>query len=420
MKQRGKLYYLTIVLSVVIVTAFIGSHVFLHIGNTVQTTPKTELPKIEPVKTNSTITIVKNVTSVPTIVPTQNITTKPTIVSTPVPTIVPTPVTTESPVTSTYSSQVPIIPYHTVEVVQTIVPVANTSAEPHSPVNLTNTTGNDTLKNGTVGDWKYPYLNESEENDTIINDTVINTIPPATEFYRYVPYTYDGNRTVIMLTLNSTVYGKFASKDNHCQTTLEACYHRYVDDNTQKEYMESLVRDIRYTSDNTDIQAQHAIRFVQSLPYNDTSYREDPSLWHYPYQTLYNDGGVCSDKSELLVYLLRELGFATVIFHFSEEDHAAVGIKTNHTLGYAETEYTFIETTTPSMIGYANMTYNNGTMKLHTIPDVITMSTGKTMGKYANEEFNDAMEMNRLDLLGGEIDKTNYTEWRHITNKYGM
>ena len=414
MKQRGKLYYFIILLSVVIVTAFIGAHVFLNIGHTVQTTPKTVLPKIEPPKTESTI---KNITPVVTTTPkpvvTQIPTPVPTQISTPVPTSIPTVIQTPvQTVESTYSSQSPTILHHTVEVIPTIIPMSNTSAEPSTP--STNITGNETLKNGTVSDWNYPYLNETEDN------TTINITTPATEFYRYVPYTYDGNRTVIMVTLNTTIYDKFKLKDNQCQVTLEACYHKFVDENTQKEYLEPLVRDIKYKSENTDIQALHAIRFVQSLPYNDTSYRNDPSIWHYPYQTLYNDGGVCSDKSELLVYLLRELGFATVIFHFPEEDHAAVGIKTNRTLGYAGTEYSFIETTVPSMIGYSNMSYNNGTMKLHTIPDVITMTTGTTMGKYANEEFNDAMEMNRLDQLTGEIDKANYTIWKRITNKYGM
>jgi hypothetical protein len=407
MKHRGKLYYLTIILSVIVITAFIGANVFLNIGHT-----KTELPKIEPLKTESTL---KNVTIKPTPIVTTTpkpvVTIIPTIIPTPVPTLIPTP--TES-VSSTYSPQTPTISHHTVEVFPTVIPISNTSAEPSTPTNTTNITGNDTLKNGTVSDWKYPYLNETDENSTF------NITLPATEFYRYVPYTFDGNRTVIMLTLNSTAYAKYESRDNHCQGTLESCYHKYVDDNTQKEYMESLVRDIKYKSENTDIQAQHAIRFVQSLPYNDTSYKNDPTVWHYPYQTLYDDGGVCSDKSELLVYLLRELGFGTVIFYFSEEDHAAVGIKTNHTLGYAGTEYSFIETTAPSMIGYSNMSYNNGTMKLHTIPDVITMSTGTTMGRYANEEFNDAVEMSRIDQLGGEIDKTNYTIWKSITNKYGM
>jgi hypothetical protein len=404
---------MTIMLSVLCVITLLGSHVLLDLKYPPQKIPSIVSPiKVSPGSITPVSTVVETPipTPVPTIIPTPIPTPVPTTVPTPVPTTVLIPIPTEVNLNSSNSQQ-PIIPYHTVEAVPTISPTSGTDAE--KSVEIKNVTPNETIENITVGDWKYP-------SETVVNETSVDIKSTATEFYRWVPYTYDGNRTVIMLTLNTTVYEKFALKNSHCEGTLESCYHKYVDDNYQKEYMESLVRDLKGTSDNTDIQALHAIRFVQSLPYNNTKYIIDPTEWNYPYETLYNDGGVCSDKSELLVYLLRELGFATVIFHFGLEDHAAVGIKTNHTIGYAGTEYSFIETTTPAMIGYSNMTYNNGTMRLHTDPDIITMSTGDSMGRYVNDEINDAREMNRIDGLGKEVDKNNYTIWKRITTKYGM
>jgi hypothetical protein len=418
MSERSKWYYVAILLFVCVVSALIALN---SVGIHVLPEPVSYVNKVEPPKIYPQPVLVTQ-TPRPTITPTIKRTSEPIIEQVlVVDSLIENSLLENSSVINSFvvnSSEVvnisyqPQIPEHTLEVLPTVTPISETviGESFNSTVNVTDS-------NVTVRDWTYPYF---VSNETELNITKVSS--DATEFYHWVPYTYDGDRNVIMLTLNSTVYKKFEEKDSHCSSTLEACYHKYTDDASQKEYLAPLVRDIKYKSDNKDIQALHAIRFVQGLPYNNTKYKVDPTEWNYPYETLYNDGGVCSDKSELLVYLLRELGFATVIFHFELENHAAVGIKTNHTLGYAGTEYSFIETTTPAMIGYSNMSYNNGTgvNKLRTTPDVIQMSSGSSMGWYVNEEIEDAREMNRLDGLGNTLSKEDYDTWKEITYKYGM
>lgn len=418
MSERSKWYYVVILMFVCVVGAIIALNaVGIHLFTSGTTTIIPKMPDVSQKIVYLTPPPTKSIppTSIATISQ-MNYTPEPTVV------IPETVIVTPEPIMVINSSEIintshqPIITDHTLEVLPTVTPISETVIG--TSFNSTvNSTVNATDSNVTVRDWTYPY---STSNETEVNITKVSS--SATEFYHWVPYTYDGERIVIMLTLNSTIYKKFEEKDSHCSGTLESCYHKYTDDALQKEYLAPLVRDIKYKSDNKDIQALHAIRFVQGLPYNDTKFKIDPTEWNYPYETLYNDGGVCSDKSELLVYLLRELGFATVIFHFELENHAAVGIKTNHTLGYAGTEYSFIETTTPAMIGYSNMSYNNGTgvNKLHTTPDVIQMSSGSSMGLYVNEEINDAREMSRLDGLGNTLGKEDYAEWKEITYKYGM
>jgi hypothetical protein len=319
--------------------------------------------------------------------------------------------------------------HHTVTVSPTVTPVSNVNIESaldgynQSLNGSSNTTVSDTTVDTGTNTTTYANGTIVSSGNITVNETGNESLKsPQTEFYRWVPYTYNGKRDVVMLTLNRTIYDQFMEKDSYCSNTLENCYHKYADDGYQTMVLQPLINDFKFNAPSKDEQALRAIRFVQSIPYNATKYYKDPMKWNYPYETLYDNGGVCADKSTLLVMLLRELGFATVIFHFGEEDHAAVGVKTNGTLGYAGTEYTFIETTTPCMIGYTNMSYNstNGTMHLHTKPDVITMSSGDRMGLLANEEYMDARNLDRIESMGLELDKENYTEWQSLMNKYGM
>ena len=57
------------------------------------------------------------------------------------------------------------------------------------------------------------------------------------------------------------------------------------------------------------------------------SFHSSSQHWKYPYEILYENKGVCSDKSRLLACLLKELGFGCVLFVYNSENHEAVGIK---------------------------------------------------------------------------------------------
>jgi len=102
------------------------------------------------------------------------------------------------------------------------------------------------------------------------------------------------------------------------------------------------------------------ICFVQSIPYDSEkakkilSYSQEVPIpirdisliiSRYPYETLYDGTGICTDKSYLLAYMLKELGYGTSLMIFDKDRHMAVGIKSP--LGYTSfsSNYSFIETT---------------------------------------------------------------------------
>ncbi len=125
---------------------------------------------------------------------------------------------------------------------------------------------------------------------------------------------------------------------------------RRIDDPVQREFLLPLVISIQNLDKGKKDQAEIAISLVQNIYFkasNKTVIFADMELDYqrYPYEALYEEEGVCSEKSDLLAFLLKELGFEVVIFHFAEENHEAVGIKCNEG-DFQNSGYCYIETTT--------------------------------------------------------------------------
>lgn len=101
--------------------------------------------------------------------------------------------------------------------------------------------------------------------------------------------------------------------------------------------------------------------FVQTIPYDYDEFNNRESVVpkiDYPYETLYKNKGICSDKSYLAYSLLRELGYGASFFQFPEDQHIAVGVQCPLEYSNYDSGYCFLETTslgnkigsTPSII----------------------------------------------------------------------
>jgi len=98
--------------------------------------------------------------------------------------------------------------------------------------------------------------------------------------------------------------------------------------------------------------AEMTVAFVQSITYDNErakkieqdSPTEKPN---YPYEILYDQQGVCSDKSFLLTALLKEMGYGTALFEYKDQKHIAMGIKCPVMDSTYSSEYCYTETTQP-------------------------------------------------------------------------
>ena len=192
-----------------------------------------------------------------------------------------------------------------------------------------------------------------------------------------------------------------------------------IDNEYQREFLLPLVDVIRDFTSDTDNQARVSISIVQNIDYDYSGLEYGYLYGKYPYEVLYTESGVCGEKSDLLAFLLRELGFSVAVFEF--DNHRAVGISCNPSYDYKNTGYCFIESTTPSIITYSEGDYI-GTGKLSNF-ELIPISGGMSL-QDISEEYNDAQEYDRLNNLadssGGILSELDYNRWLEIVNKYGI
>jgi flagellar biosynthesis chaperone FliJ len=93
--------------------------------------------------------------------------------------------------------------------------------------------------------------------------------------------------------------------------------------------------------------AEFTMALVQYIPYDraklaDSDRNNNP---YYPYETLYLNRGVCSDKTFLALTLLRRLGYGAAILDFPDLNHTAAGIACTNQYSLAGSGYCYIETT---------------------------------------------------------------------------
>lgn len=149
--------------------------------------------------------------------------------------------------------------------------------------------------------------------------------------------------------------------------------------------------------------AELAVTFAQTIPY-DYAELEEIELGNgeidYPYEVLYENKGICSDKSFLTYALLRKLGYGVSLFLFQEDRHMAVGIKCPQEYSNYESGYCFVETTS---LGN----------KIGAIPEILPQSriasANREMGAFeANQEESQYQPLGKVEILN-EVEGETYT-----------
>jgi tetratricopeptide (TPR) repeat protein len=232
------------------------------------------------------------------------------------------------------------------------------------------------------------------------------------------PYILRGQTGTVNLTLYKGVITEIRKEDPYCYVGKIDRYQKFIDLPVQDPFLLPLVDEIRSKTGDPDDQVRIAVSLVQKIPYDKEMIDSGSLEIRYPYQTLFDNEGVCCEKSVLLAYILRELGYGTVLFDFPVEQHTAVGIRVAPPYAYKNTGYAFVETTTPSIISDGNGDYP-GFGRIRSAPDVLPVTDGKPFDSI-REEWNDSAEWDRLDSLGPVLDKYDYHSWQTLCRKYGI
>lgn len=185
-------------------------------------------------------------------------------------------------------------------------------------------------------------------------------------------------------TINFTTYGGvnsyLASKDNSWYYTesvldVEKFVLEDINNPVQDYYLKSLADKIKSLALDKDEQARIAISIAQLIRYDEIGIERNNLTAKYPYEVIHTERGVCGEKSELVIYLLKNLGFETAYLDFEKENHAAVGIKCPKEYSYVNSGYCFVESTDTALVGESNNLYVD-IGRLSYNPKIFKMSDG--------------------------------------------
>ncbi|MFH1771146.1 MAG: hypothetical protein ABH828_06355 [archaeon] len=193
---------------------------------------------------------------------------------------------------------------------------------------------------------------------------------------------------------------------------------RELNNQIQEPYIVELANKIKQLNLDEDDKARVAISLVQHIPYDQIAFKTNNLTGKYPYEVLYTNTGVCGEKSVLLVFLLKELGYDTAYLAFEEENHAVTGIKCPEQYDYRDTGYCFIETTQPTIPTYKAAEYAN-VGYIQSIPDVIVLSEGKSFDSI-DEEYEDGLNYENINQMGTVLPAKYYNKWLELREKYGL
>jgi len=201
---------------------------------------------------------------------------------------------------------------------------------------------------------------------------------------------------------------------------------KVINQEEQRELLLPLVMEIeKITRDKTD-QARIAISLVQNIPFGISTKTGKfgnvaMEYQRYPYEVLYDMKGICSEKSELMIFLLREIGYGTSSLYYNLENHEAVGIKCPSERANAG-EFCFIETTGPSIITDDRTDYFGTVRELTSSPKVTKISDGISLGRNLYEYRNAKNLIGiRDDIRKNEkINPFQYLQFKNLKRKYGL
>ncbi|VVB82878.1 Uncharacterised protein [uncultured archaeon] len=155
---------------------------------------------------------------------------------------------------------------------------------------------------------------------------------------------------------------------------------RSLDNEEQNELLAPLIIKIQSLTKNKEDQARIAVSIVQNIPFGNSNKTLRfggivLDYYRYPYEVLYDLQGVCGEKSELLAFLLRGIGYQSAFIYYAPENHEALGIKCPAEKSLNHSGYCFIETTGPSIITDAETGYV-GVGQLKSNPEIIPVPEG--------------------------------------------
>lgn len=172
---------------------------------------------------------------------------------------------------------------------------------------------------------------------------------------------YKGKKYSLEQTLYKSVYEyyKVQPKEYSYSQELpanwkEEYYKIFLENDSDDKTIEELSQQIKMLGvkkNLTDDQiVELIVSFVQAIPYDDAKAanilnKTGSESMRFSYEVLWEQIGVCSDKSLLAYLLLDKLGYGVALFEFKQENHMALGVECPQDYSNYDSGYCYVETT---------------------------------------------------------------------------
>jgi hypothetical protein len=242
-------------------------------------------------------------------------------------------------------------------------------------------------------------------------------LPAGTTFHTF-PYVLNGQKGSVSIAMSDSIFREYVKKPEpdwlppYDAASNTSYYLDYTNDPAQQPYVAALAREIASRTTVKDDQARIAASRVQHIPYH------EGSEYRYPYEVLYQNQGICGEKSMLLALILKDLGFGSCVFYLLPEDHMAAGIKVSPPYDFRNTGYAFIEATEPYIITDSTTDELASGTATKTL-EVTKVGSGTAFSSVASD-YNDAKEWANLDANVHSLSSAGIVEWNALDAKYDL
>ncbi|MFA5643990.1 MAG: transglutaminase-like domain-containing protein [Patescibacteria group bacterium] len=171
---------------------------------------------------------------------------------------------------------------------------------------------------------------------------------------------YKNKQYTLDQVLNTNIYNEYKnssktfyySGDNPPENLRDSYYGIFLTLKSSDDYVEKLLISLKKIADrdgfDDDEFLEFVMSFVQYIPYDSSKLETSPQ--NFPYETLYKNSGICSDKAFLALLMLRKMGYGGAIFDYPNSKHSAVAVACSGQSSY-NSGYCFIETTNYFPVG---------------------------------------------------------------------
>jgi hypothetical protein len=200
--------------------------------------------------------------------------------------------------------------------------------------------------------FSFKYNNNSYELIQNLSETIYNSYKNSSKVYTYTGNSEPAN-------LREVFYGMFL-KIKSGDISLDEISAKFKNIAVQNNW-------------NDDQLLEFVVSFIQYIPYDSSKVTANPGINsnpYFPYETLYLDKGVCSDKTFLAVAILRKLGYGAAILDFPDKNHTALGVACPIEYSINNSGYCYVETTNYFPLGV--------------IPSIISSGQAQTANEFDN------------------------------------